>query len=361
MSPVVGQDPVPRPYERTDLVVASPHDVATGDLEGAGFVSSWADLDDAVRHGDGGEIASAAVGAGLDSLGAVMSPLDALVGAGVGWLVEHVSFLHEPLDRLAGDPVQIRDQARTWHNVSEALRALADDYGADVAGLAAWDGLAADAYRGAAAHYEAGLREGAATALGLSDRILAAGAHVGLVRSIVRDLIVDLVVELVYWAAGTLAASLVTVGGSVAAFIGWAVMRAATTAADVASRIATLLDDLAAAADALTGTVGRISTVATSLARRTDGAVDLLDDVARRGHAVQIAGQGVRDAGLSMLPAAAVPGPSTPLTRQDVVDTAAAVTTESWKQKESAEAAPRDWEGGGHRPRDWERMVRGEQ
>src|SRR5690606_41981378 len=85
------------------------------DLAGAGVASSWADLHAAASADDVDplQVTYAAAAAGLDTLGAITDPLDALLTAGVGWLIEHGRFLHEPLDAPAGDPAQITAQART--------------------------------------------------------------------------------------------------------------------------------------------------------------------------------------------------------------------------------------------------------
>jgi hypothetical protein len=41
--------------------------------------------------------------------------------AGVGWLMEHVSFLREPLDRLMGDPKAIEGHAQSWKNIEQRI------------------------------------------------------------------------------------------------------------------------------------------------------------------------------------------------------------------------------------------------
>ena len=55
-------------------------------------------------------------------------PLQGLLSAGIGWLIEHVSFLSEPLDYLAGDPDLVQEKAQTWDNIKTALEQAAKDY-----------------------------------------------------------------------------------------------------------------------------------------------------------------------------------------------------------------------------------------
>src|SRR5690606_827093 len=51
---------------------------------------------------------------GLEGLGFIANPPGALAGSAVGFLIEHLSFLKEPLDDLAGDPDAIFGVAAVW-------------------------------------------------------------------------------------------------------------------------------------------------------------------------------------------------------------------------------------------------------
>ncbi len=111
--------------------------------EGAGVVSSYADLSDALTADrvDPLQVAFAAAGAGIDTLGVVVNPLDSLFAAGIGWLIEHVDFLSDPLDALAGDPAAVLEQARAWQAMSAELGATAIGYRHAAATVAAgWNG-----------------------------------------------------------------------------------------------------------------------------------------------------------------------------------------------------------------------------
>lgn len=218
-----------------------------GNWEGAGATSSIADLNAALsaEHPDPLQIAFTGAGAALDGLDAVMNPLDGLATSGIGWLIEHVWWLHEPLDALAGDPTQITAQARTWHNVATQLNAVAADYRGEVAGGAPdWDGAAADAYRTAVADYTARLDSTAEMAERLSSVILLSGAGVAATRSWMRDEIADLVwqvIQLLFW-WGVLA--FLTVGGSLAVGALDAIRRAEQLARTFVRQISRLLDAL---------------------------------------------------------------------------------------------------------------------
>ena len=220
------------------------------DLEGAGVLSGWADLATALtaEQVDPYQVGFAAAGAGLDTLGAVLHPFDALLQAGLGWLVEHVAFLREPLDALAGDPDAVLGQARHWDQVAGELRAAAVGYrAADVPG---WDGAAAAGYRRSADGLAQALSAGAEQADLLSRLILATGAAVGTVRALIRDAVADFVASVVQYllAASTLA--FLTAGGSLGGLVVAVVVRALEVAQHIARRVQQLVDALIAAGGA---------------------------------------------------------------------------------------------------------------
>ncbi|MGI9001884.1 MAG: hypothetical protein ACR2GH_09460 [Pseudonocardia sp.] len=226
-----------------------------GSMDGGGVASSWADLGNAVDNGDPLQIAFAGAAAGLDTLGFVADPFDAFLVSTIGYVIEHVSFLHEPLDALAGDPTQIMAQARTWHNVAVRLTEVAAELREKAAGLPGWDGAAGDAYRGQVHAYTSRLDGAAGQAERLSGLILGTGVEVGTLRALIRDLIA----EFLAWAAKIVLAALalvpVTMAGSTAAAIGTVVWEAVRLADDIAERISGLLDALSAAG----GTAGQIA------------------------------------------------------------------------------------------------------
>lgn len=264
------------PGTAAPALVARPadEDAAPPGWDGAGPASSWADLGRALTGGDPVEIALGAAAAGLDTLGAVLHPLDALLEAGVGWLIEHVAFLHEPLDALAGDPTQIVAQARTWQNVAAELRAAAADQRA--AAVPGWAGAAGDSYRAAAAELTATLDRVADRATALGTLVLVTGAGVGTVRTAVRDAIAEFLALVVQYVLAATALAALTAGGSVGTAVATVVVRAVEVAQDIARRAAELLDVLAAAGGAA--------------ARIGDGMQQAVD-------AVRVAGPGLRGAG----------------------------------------------------------------
>jgi hypothetical protein len=228
------------------LVVAPENEDAQplDNFEGAGVVSSWADLNAAISADqvDPVQVAYTAAGAGLDTLGAIEEPLHSLLSAGVGWLIEHVWFLHEPLDALAGDPTQITAQAQTWHNVGGELAAVAQDHRGAAAALGAWEGVAGDGYRGAVDRFGGALEGAAQNATELADLILTTGAQAGTVRALIRDWIAGWVGDAIQTVVFYGAAALLTAGGAVGAGALQLIVRAVDLAYTIARQVQKLLD-----------------------------------------------------------------------------------------------------------------------
>lgn len=235
------------------LVVEPENEDAVGwdSAEGAGVFSSFADLNNTLGSGDGAQIGYSLGGAALDGLDAVVNPFDALVTAGLGFLVEHVAILHEPLDALAGDPTQIAAQARTWHNVARELHRIGTEYRGAADGVRGWDGATSEAYRGAASAFTDQLHRAGEDADRLASLVLDTGAMVATVRALVRDLIVDFVWKLVKWALVAIASG----GTAIAAVIGFVSGEVWLVGMSIWRRV----DDLHTALDAAGGVAGQLS------------------------------------------------------------------------------------------------------
>jgi EspA-like secreted protein len=237
----------------------SPWDNTAGpdDLEGAGIVSSYSDFGEKLGGDDGFQTAWAGASVALDTLGFVADPFQSLLSAGVGWAIEHISFLHEPLDALAGDPQQIRAAAQAWHAASSELAAIADELrGSGAPGAAAtppagWQGAAADGYARSAADRAHRMDGLAAQGERLAVSLLKEGAAIAAVRAIVRDAIADLVAGAAEKLAGGLLLAPVTLGGAAAGAITSVVADAIALATRIGNRIAELVGRLGDAARAL--------------------------------------------------------------------------------------------------------------
>ncbi|GDY32865.1 WXG100 family type VII secretion target [Gandjariella thermophila] len=226
-------------------LIAQPEPVSP--TAGAGIVDSGKSLYDDIAGGiDKGEWDALALGVdgaavGLDMLGMVLDPLGELVKAGVGWLMEHVEFIREPLEVLTGDPAQIEALSKTWTNIGNELNQAGAQYTEALRTVSGWKGDAAVAYRGVANDYAGGLHGVAEHVDHAAQGIAVAGMVVATERAIVFDMIASFISRVITEALIAAASSVVTLGGSVATFIASVTADAAILAGRLGQRLAKLL------------------------------------------------------------------------------------------------------------------------
>jgi uncharacterized protein YukE len=204
-----------------------------------GFVQSLT----ADAEGEGPDVIDVALGAAgmvTDVVGFAANPLAGLASAGVGWLLEHVSFLREPLDALLGNPDEINGNVDQLKSAALEMKMIAREHREDMGSVDDWSGEASDAFRAnmeqMAGEYEAlgSTMDGTAAIYALS------GALVCELRAMVFELISDLIGELIASALIAAASAVVTFGGSIAAFAGYAGTRAAMLATKIAGKLTKL-------------------------------------------------------------------------------------------------------------------------
>jgi WXG100 family type VII secretion target len=246
---------------------------------GAGIADSYAGLVGAITNdseGSAGQVADVAIsgaGAVVDTVAALADPLNALINAGVGWLLQHVSFLREPLDMLLGNPDAINSQIDTLKTAAAQVRGEAQQHGANVAQTAQdWQGQAATAYKQQMDQLTGELTALSHTLDGTATVVAVSGTLVMTIRGIVYGLISQFISELIEHALIALASSWFTLGGSIAAFVGETIAKAAEVASKVASKLSKLVEGLAGNAErmaklaemmeSLTKNLGRFSMIA---------------------------------------------------------------------------------------------------
>jgi uncharacterized protein YukE len=182
--------------------LVTPEDHSPSAYAGVGILDLTIQCINAIASGDWIEVGIGASSTTLDSLSLIEAPAATLAGYGVGWLIEHVNALSEPLDWLAGDHDAISAHARTWGNIADAVSAVRQDYADAVAGdLPTWRGAAADAYRSRAADTCHLLEALAIAADGIQVAITLGGKVVADVRDKIQQIIADAVSAVLSWAA----------------------------------------------------------------------------------------------------------------------------------------------------------------
>ncbi|WP_250000929.1 hypothetical protein [Actinoplanes sp. M2I2] len=169
-------------------------EAATKGYEGAGILEAAMGMKDGFQEGNFTAGFGNMAVVGLSALGAIMDPFQAVFAAGVGWLMEHLDCLREPLDALLGDPKEIEGHAATWRNLQERTYDAAEYFAGQVTtATSSWVSDAVTAYRAkASAMADSSLALGE-VADAMAEATLIAGAIVGVFRNMVRDLIAELV------------------------------------------------------------------------------------------------------------------------------------------------------------------------
>ncbi|GIG63859.1 WXG100-like domain-containing protein [Phytomonospora endophytica] len=256
-------------------LVDDPSTAEPGLTTGAGIFDSLGTFAENLSGdlGDGGDFdaVTAGLNAGavaLDALGFAINPFKELVLAGVGWVIEHVWFLREALDKVTGNPNAVKALAKTWANIAEQIKQTGDSQGSGVAQVQDWEGAAGQAHS---------VVTGAARGLTgvsaqMAEGMVSAVTNAGVMVASTRSVIVEILSEFISWAIVTLLAALAisvpTFGGSLAAGIAKVVHSAYVAL----STIAKWLNKLVKAAGELLEKAGKLGSLAKSGAAKLDDA-----------------------------------------------------------------------------------------
>ncbi|GAA3844193.1 hypothetical protein GCM10022243_08240 [Saccharothrix violaceirubra] len=243
---------------------------------GAGPVETFFQTLDAfsrVDEADFAELGMNAAAFGLDLLGTLIDPLGSLATAGIGWLIEHLSFLREPLDWLAGNGDKIKAAVGQWNKAAAELDRVAQaQHDAISTQVAGWEQGAADKFRASQGQLVGETLGMSRTCLAVAEKIATAGTVTAAIRGMIRDLIAMFVWEVIRNAVIALASSWITLGGSLAAFAAWAVGRGAVVLGKVTAQIAKLMRFITRLMGKIKGLFGSLGDMLRNLTRFGKGA-----------------------------------------------------------------------------------------
>lgn len=207
-------------------------------------------------------------------------PLGALASSAVSFLMEYCEPPRSFLDKVAGSPLAVQNQAETWHNIADGVRDAVSDYEAMLLEThGPWQGPAGDAYRSTATDYLDALTETSDVCDGIGAGLTGASGIVAFVRGIVRALIAELVGKLISWGAKlvlSLGVAAVDVARDAAVVIREYVLKIRQWFADLAESIDNLVFALAKLKNALSGSAPTLQKLTAVMHRQ-----------AGLGHAVQ--------------------------------------------------------------------------
>jgi hypothetical protein len=251
--------------------------------EGTGIFESVSGVVDSGFNRDAFGVGGNFLAAGLSAIGAVMDPLQVVFAAGVGWLMEHVAVLREPLDKLMGDPKAIEAHAQSWRNIERRIYDATDLFADEVnrATAVAWTAASADAYRKLARDHAESVQAMGKLADGMGRATTVLGATVGVARNTVRDIVAEVVGACISKAVQAVSVVLIPkVVGEIAALVSTASLKIFTAVRELIKKIRTI-----------STVVGEMQTMMNKIGRAGRNVVRL---DAHRVEAVGTAGQGWR-------------------------------------------------------------------
>jgi hypothetical protein len=230
-------------------------------LDGAGLLDTLEDLTCSMRDGDWLATSLAAVSLPIEVVAAALDPFGALVGAGLGWLMEHLEPLKGWLTDLTGDAAEVGSIAASWHDVGGHLDDAADDLTRMVRrDLELMSGASIDAYVRYTDDLALHLRGlgNASSAVGAA--LTVCSTVVQVVHDLVRDTLAQLVGSIVSWATeATLSLGIATP---------WIVSQVTTRVSALAARVGRSVADVVSSAKALKGLVDAVDEVLSRVTRR---------------------------------------------------------------------------------------------
>lgn len=200
---------------------------------------------DAMEKGDILGSAMGVTNVAMDIIGIAGDPMGAIASAGVGWVLNAVSFLREPFDILKGNPSAITGSSQSWLTAANSLASTAEQYRqAAIQQTCNWVGTAGNGYRTASGNQAAGLEALAKASQAVSSAITKAGQAVAQARKTVLDLISEAVQKIIQICIEALSKSWLSFGASIAMGIAQSVQKAVSTAQKTMSEIQKVVQTL---------------------------------------------------------------------------------------------------------------------
>ena len=200
---------------------------ASNSTSGAGVFDSWKQVGDSigkVKTEHGGDLAAVSVELGiniasavLDTVAFAMDPLAKLIAAGLGWLIEHISFLKWPLDQVAGNPSEVTKVANELHKIGESLRNTATELDNTLKStITQWQGQGHDSFVKSINDRKGWIDANAKASDVAGYMVETTGALIAAVRSLLRDIITTILGDIIATMLVALAMAAFTFGASVA-------------------------------------------------------------------------------------------------------------------------------------------------
>jgi uncharacterized protein YukE len=193
-------------------------------------------------------------------------PLEALIEAGLDFLLDLIAPLKEALDLVTGDPDGLNGKADEWAAVAANLRQLGPAVGQDAAATNGnWTGAAADAFRTKVGNFERGVQSVAGQADHVADVLRVSATLMDAAQGIIKGIIASWVEYAVLTEAAAAASAVFTFGASEAAGQAAVAGEAAVACREGADTVAQATSLLERVASAVRQVEGEFSQLARAL------------------------------------------------------------------------------------------------
>ncbi|NKE62871.1 hypothetical protein FXN61_41580 [Lentzea sp. PSKA42] len=183
-------------------------------------------------------------------------------------MIEHVSFLRQGLDWLAGNGDAIKAAVATWNQVAVKVKDVADAQREAVEHqVKGWSEAAADGFRQSQSRLADEIEAMSKTCVATAQEIATAGTITAAIRGMIRDLVAMFVFEVIRNAVIALSTSYVSLGSSIAAFAAWAVGRGAAVLGKITQYLAKLMRVVTRIAGRLKGLFSKVGDMLKGLGR----------------------------------------------------------------------------------------------
>jgi hypothetical protein len=207
---------------------------------------------------------------GLDNVGdgggGALDPFAQLFTSGFGWIIDSVSFLREPIEKLDGDAAAVQTAVDAMRTITENLTYVAHGHREDIPSLDDWQGEAAEAYRTSMQLLHEEILSLGKVVEGLGTLTAVSGAMVITLRKIVRELVATAVGSICIIMAAAAAAAFFTFGASIGVGIAASVAAAIAVMVESTRRITMLKEALGRQ----TGRMGELEGIAEDITKNLE-------------------------------------------------------------------------------------------
>jgi uncharacterized protein YukE len=145
-------------------------------------------------------------------------PLEALIEAGLGFLIDLVAPLKDALNLVTGNPTELNEKAEEWAAVAAGLRQLGPETAQNAQATdGAWKGVAADAFRAKVSNFQRGVSSVAGQADHVADVLRVSATLMDAAQGIIKGIIASWVEYAILTEAAAAASAFFTFGASEAA------------------------------------------------------------------------------------------------------------------------------------------------